>query len=122
MSKGDVIFETKDRKYRIIQEHDLDYDLDDLKGDCFKPDEVWVRMGCALLIEQRAQEEHEFEQRVLNEGVYGYVLEKWNAKPGKGYEHVDSCWGFIGAYCEGDKDCEHYIVEEMKETIKRGDK
>jgi hypothetical protein len=49
--------------------------------------------------------------------AYGYVLEKWNPEPGKGFEEVDSCFGFVGQYSPKDSSglFDHYIVNELKE-------
>jgi hypothetical protein len=106
--KHRLIFETTDKKYRIIELFDEAYNLENLKGDCFNP-EVNTDIDAELL----AKDERRFEQRVHNEGVFGYVLEKWNPEAGKGYEHIDSCWGFVGQYEAGAEDYEHYIVKEL---------
>ena len=50
--------------------------------------------------------------------VYGYVLEKWNGEIDKGWEDVDSCFGFVGEYDEHSNN--HSIVEEFKQLINRG--
>lgn len=109
-----VIFETSDKQFRIVEIVDTDADLENLKGDCYNP-----KVNPDIDPEKLRQDELEFEDLVNREGVYGYVLERWNAEPGQGYEHLDSCWGFVGSYSEGDKTFNHYIVDEMKDTIKR---
>lgn len=110
-----IIFETENKEYRIVEELDEYADMDNLKGDCFD----FEKSGYTGTREELAQEERDFEDLVNHEGVYGYVLERWNPEPGKGYEHVDSCYGFVGQYSPGDKSgkFDHYIVEEMKSCI-----
>jgi len=103
-----VIFETPDKMYRITEHPDLDYDLDNLKGDCFNPE------VCPDIPNLKAKE-LAFEALVEREGVFGYQLERWDATPGRGYETIDSCWGFVGMYT--DSSDSHYIVDEMKNTI-----
>lgn len=107
-----IIFETGNQVYRIIEKLDESYSLEDLKGDCFNPD-----VCKTISVNELRRQELEFEERVRNEGVFGYVLEKWNSQPGHGYEHVDSCWGFVGHYDEASLETNHYIIEEMKNTI-----
>lgn len=106
MHKGDnmskIVFESG--VYRILEILDEFANIDDLKGDCYNP-EVNSDISPELLEEQ----EREFEQKCYDEGVFGYILEKWNPEVGQGWEHVDSCFGFIGNYeNEG-----HYIVDEL---------
>lgn len=99
-----VIF--KNEVYRIIEVADEDYSLENLKGDCYKP-EVNDDIDPAEL----RQEELDFEKKVGEEGVFGYELQKIVMG---GHEHVDSCYGFVGAF---DKDYNiHYIVAEMIES------
>jgi hypothetical protein len=107
-----VIFETADKMYRIIEVMDDDISLDDLKGDSFNSE-----LNTDLDREQLKIEEKQFEELVNNEGVYGYILEKWNSLPGMGYEHVDSCFGFVCQYSENESAFNHYIVEELKSLI-----
>jgi hypothetical protein len=64
--------------------------------------------------EQLEKELEEFRDLVDREGVYGYILQKWNPAIGKGWEHIDSCWGFVGQYTELDATFNHYIIEEME--------
>ena len=49
----------------------------------------------------------------ISKGVWGYELQKWNPEVDKGWEHVDSCYGFIGNF----KEENHYIVDEFKQQI-----
>lgn len=53
-------------------------------------------------------------------GVFTFTLERWNPAVGIGWEHVDSCGGFIGQYNNSQEYFNHYIVEEMKQTISEG--
>ncbi len=112
MSKS-VIFETPDKCFRILEIVDEECSLDDLKGDTYKPE-----LHPDIPAEQILSEEREFNALVENSGVFGYVLEKWDASPGAGYIHVDSCWGFVGSYSEADPERMHYIVEELKSQTK----
>ena len=95
--------------FRILQVTDETATLEDLKGDCFNP-------ACVdhISAEDLRKQELEFEALVEREGVFGFVLEKWNPEVGRGFEHVDSCFGFIGAYDEASLDFNHDIVTELK--------
>jgi len=95
--------------FRIVEVQDDDYDMCNLKGDCYDP-----RYNRDINPDKLKLEEEEFEEMVYSEGVFGYVLEQWNPEVGKGYEHVDSCFGFIGRHSI---DNEHYIVEEFAKQI-----
>ena len=97
------------RDYRIIETRDFDYDMINLKGDCFCPAYHPDIDPVAL-----EKQERDFEQRVYAEGVYGYTLEKWNPAVGQGWQDVESCWGFVGRHTESNK---HYIVEEFSNLI-----
>ena len=96
--------------YRILEVQEFGFDLADLKGDCFvekhNPDINHITLK---------KQELDFEQKVLDEGVFGYVLELWDPRVGAGWETVDSCWGFVGAYSETNN---HYIVDVLKSQIK----
>lgn len=107
-----IIFETEDKVYRIIETEDDDFDIEDLKGDCYNPD-VNPDEDPKIL----SLQEERFERRVYEKGVYGYTLEKWNPSPECGYEVVDSCFGFVGKYDPTNQDYNHCIVDEMRETI-----
>jgi hypothetical protein len=106
-----VIWESDDSVYRIIEVLDLDADLANLKGDCYEP-----KLHPDIDPEELKRQEAEFEDLVGREGVFGYVLERWNPKPGGGYEHIDSCFGFVGQYAPSDRSglFNHYIVDELK--------
>lgn len=110
-----IIYTSPCGLYRIRERPDAVADLEDLKGDCFN----FEASGYTGTREQLAEEEKQFEDLVLREGVFGYVLERWNPSPGVGWEHVDSCFGFVGQYSPDDKSglFDHYIVEEMKSQI-----
>ena len=107
-----IIHESKDGKYRIIEHEDQHMDLENLKGDCFNP-----KVNTDIPEEKLRAEELEFEELVNREGVFGYVLEAWNPEPGCGWEHVDSCWGFVGQYSSSETTFNHYIVDELKNQI-----
>ena len=96
--------------YRITEEYDLRYSMQDLKGECFDP-----RLNEGVPLERLKKDELDFERYVERHGVYGYTLEQWNPEIGQGWEHVDSCWGFVGQYSDSNQ---HYIVDEMKDMIK----
>jgi hypothetical protein len=94
-----IIFETDDKVYRIVELPDDSACMEDLKGDTYNP-----KINTDISPEQLHKEELEFEDLVSRTGVYGYMLERWNSEPGKGcYEHIDSCFGFVGQYSESDK-------------------
>lgn len=76
---------------RLIEVDDTDYDMDNLKGDCFTP-----KHNPGIDPAELAQQEKDFEQQVYNDGVYGYIVERWNPATDAGWEHVDSIWGFVG--------------------------
>lgn len=107
-----TIFETPDKTYRIVEHVDETFMLEDLKGDSFNP-QANPDIDPKLL----RRDEIKFEKQVEQDGIFGYVLELWNAQPGHGYEQVDSCWGFVGEYDKGSETYNHYIVDEMKQTI-----
>ena len=102
-------------EYRIIEHEDDsdEYMLATLKGDCFDPS-VNPEIDPLIML----KEEREFERKVESEGVFGYALERWNPAIGKGWEHVDSCWGFVGAYDSTVPEFNHYIVAELESAIK----
>lgn len=110
-----IIWTSKDETYRIVEHADLDFSFDDLCGDCFD----FERSGYTGTREELAKELEDFKDLVNREGVYGYVLEHWNPKPNQGWEHIDSCWGFVGQYSPSEPTFNHYIVEEMIETARR---
>lgn len=108
--KNRIIFEQG--PYRIVEVPDTDFDFENLCGDCYNPT-ANPDIDPAELKRQKA----EFADLVNREGVFGYVLEKWNPEVGKGFEHVNSCWGFVGQYSETKDKFKHYIVEELKNQI-----
>lgn len=98
--------------FRIIEIQDTYYSVDDLKGDCFCPE-----TNNTISFEILRQQEIEFENHVYASGVYGYELQYWNTEIDKGWTHVDSCWGFVGAFNELSPKYNHYIVDELKNQI-----
>ena len=96
--------------FRIVEIRDNDFELDNLKGDSFNAT-INKDINPITLHNQ----EQGFEYKVYNEGVYGYVLEKWDGHIDKGWAHVDSCWGFVGKHSETNS---HYIVEELKDLAR----
>lgn len=99
--------------YRITEHLDLDTNLNDLKGDSYNPKE-----NPSIDANVLKAEEMFFESLVENEGIFGYVLEKKCTACGQ-YEHIDSCWGFVGQYSETNPLFNHYIIEEMKYQIEK---
>lgn len=73
---------------RLVALNDFHYQMDDLKGDCFNP-----KVNNDISPIQLAIEEQAFEDRVNRLGVNGLVGE---IRGSNGWEHVDSCWGFVG--------------------------
>lgn len=111
MSSFRIIEQTKN--FRIIEVPDDIISLEDLKGDSYKPE-----VNPDIPPQQLRLEELHFEKLVEVEGVFGFILERWNPEVDKGWEHVDSCWGFIGAYDPKQEKFNHYIVDELKGQIK----
>lgn len=95
--------------YRIIEETDFTWCFENLEGDTYSPD-----CHPDIPADQLQREQSEFRDLVGREGVYGYVLERWNPEVGKGWEHVDSCWGFVGQYIPHEDMFNHYIVDELR--------
>lgn len=77
--------------YRFYAEEDSHFMIDNIKGELFDP-KVHTDIDPDLL----KRHERELEERIENEGVWGIVLEKWDPAVGIGWEHIDSCWGFVG--------------------------
>lgn len=102
----------KNNDWSIIEVRDDSFSLKYLKGDTFDP-----RYVDHLSPEQLAIEERLFEEKVEEEGVWGYCLQRWNPEVDRGWETVDSCFGFVGGYSWGKND--HYIVKEMIETANK---
>jgi len=93
--------------YRIVEHECADYDLENLKGDCFK-----AAMNPDIDKTTLREREVNFEQKVNDDGVFGYVLEKWEPEVDGGWTHEDSCWGFVGYHV----DEQHYIVDDFIDT------
>lgn len=108
-----IIYETKE--YRIVEHEDTNFLMENLKGETFDP-----KVNDDIDPQQLIEEEQAFEAKVNDEGVYGYILERWSTLQGEGWSEVDSCWGFVGLYSETTNDQCHYIVAEMKLTITEG--
>lgn len=109
-----TVYETQDKTFRILEVVDECTRYEDLVGDCFNP-----AVNHDIDAEVLKRDEARFKRRWLDEGTFGYVLERWNPAPGAGYEHVDSCYGFVGSYQEGAEGYDHYIVAELKSQIER---
>jgi len=114
MKEHDYRLIHEEENYRIVEILDEYADIEDLKGDTYTPE-----CHPDIPAEQIREGEKAFEEEINREGVYGYLLLKWNPEIDHGWEHVDSCYGFVGQY-EDSKDSRyhHYIVDEMKEQIK----
>jgi hypothetical protein len=106
----------KKGKWRIREELDDCFSLNDLKGDIFKPE-----CNPDLTAEQLQTEEKDFEQRVNDEGVWCYFLECWNSEVDHGWEIVDAIGGFVGQYNGATTGLDHYIVEEWAKAIEDND-
>jgi hypothetical protein len=98
--------------YQIVEYPDVDFSIENLKGDLFN-----ASLHPNIPAEVLKAEENDFENLVKSEGVFGYSLECWDTRTGEGYEPVDSCWGFVGQYREDDDQFNHSIVKEFEETI-----
>lgn len=98
--------------FRIVEKPDLNADFEDLCGDCYTPE-----LHPEIPREKILKEKEKFRGEVNRKGVYGYELQKWNPEVGKGWSHVDSCWGFVGQYSESDERYKHYIVEELSDQM-----
>ena len=95
--------------YRIIEVGDNKYSLHALKGDLYCPES-----NPDVPLDVLAAQEAEFERLVAEEGVFGYVLERWDGEIDQGWVEVESCYGFMGRYDRTNEDYDHYIVEELK--------
>ena len=98
-----IIFQND--KFRITEVLDHNYTYSDLKGDIYDPE-----LNPDICPEELKEQELEFEKKVETEGVFGYELEKIVMG---GWEHIDSCYGFVGDHETND----HYIVDEYKTQI-----
>lgn len=111
MKNGNIIWTSPDEGWRIVEYPDTYVDFADLCGDSYD----YERSGYT----GTREELEDFRDLVNREGVYGYVLERWNPSPNQGWESHDSCWGFVGQYSPTDQTFNHSIVEEMIETAKK---
>ncbi len=111
--KKKVVFQNENKFFRIVQVLDSYIDMESLKGDCYCP-----KVNSDIAPEELSKQELAFENKVEDEGVYGFILEKWDPSPGMGWENLDSVWGYVGEYNPNDKEYNHDIVEEFKEKIK----
>lgn len=68
-----TVYQFKD--FRIVEIEDNSWTMGDLKGDCYNS-EIHNDIPKDVLKSQ----ERQFEDKVYNEGVYGYRLEKWNPR------------------------------------------
>lgn len=80
-------WEPGDSRVRIVEMPDYCADMDDLKGDCFNPD-----VNSDINPNRLSREEREFEDKVRQEGVWGYRAEYWN---GMEWIETDSIFGFV---------------------------
>ena len=101
----------KNRDWRIIERPDDCTSLECLKGDTYSPE-------ANPSVQNINAEEAAFEALVATSGVYGYELERWNPEVDKGWEHVDSCFGFVGRYSHTEQKFRHYIVDELIKQTK----
>ncbi len=93
-----VIYEQDN--YRITREVSEGHTIEDLAGDSYEGDEQGLK---------------DFIDYVNQEGVFGFSLERWNPSINAGWEHIDSCYGFVGQTESDGSD--HYIVAELKSQI-----
>lgn len=95
--------------FRIIEKPDNDCQLSDLKGDCYCP-----KTNPDIDPKILRQQELDFEREVNENGVFGYVLqERLNGNAGP-WTHLDSCWGFVGAFDADSANYNHHIVQEFR--------
>ena len=105
-----VLYTSQNKMHRILEVENHFFNLEDLEGDSFDS-----KVNPSLDAQFLKFEQNAFRRDVLYKGVYGYVLEKWNPEPDQGWQHLDSCWGFVGQYNENSN--RHYIVKELKGQI-----
>jgi hypothetical protein len=98
--------------YRIVEIPDDRCPINDLLGDAYCP-----KTNPDIDAKQLEIDKKKMIQRINDDGVFGYVLEKWNPEVDIGWEHIDSCWGFVGQYQENALNYDHYIVNELKQQI-----
>ena len=75
-----------DIRYRIVE--DDSFDMEDMKGDMFDP-----RCNSDISAEELRAQEIVYENHLMSNGVWGYVIEIRCACCGE-WKHEDSCWGF----------------------------
>ena len=74
------------KRYRVVQ--DDDWDIEDMKGDCFNPKYVYH-----LSAEELKEQEREYDEMLYTEGVWGCIIEEKCEHCGV-WSNTDSCWGF----------------------------
>jgi hypothetical protein len=102
----------KKGQYRIIELPDHTLTWADAKGDRFNP-----KFNKDVSKKELKKQELAFEQFIDEHQAYGFMLEYWDPTIGQGWQHVDSCFGFIGKYNPKDSRFNHYIVKELKTLI-----
>jgi len=111
--KHRLIYLSEDKTKRIIEVIDEVSTIEDLVGDCFN-----LEVNTDIDTKQLEIDFVKFKRSIEDDGVYGYISETWNAAPDCGWEHADSCFGFIGQYEQGAEGYDHYIVDELKRGLK----
>jgi hypothetical protein len=101
------------RGWRITEELDPHWSFSSLEGDAFDPE-----VNTEMRFEDLKRQQQRFRTQVNSDGVWGYTLQKWNPAVGKGWEFVDSCWGFVGRY--NSETNPHHVVSEYMERIYSG--
>lgn len=77
---------------RITVEREDTYDLDELKGDAYKPE-----VADHISPEELRAQEKEFEAQVADEGVWHVGSKAWDPRPGQGFvDSGESIGGFVG--------------------------
>ena len=97
-------------RFRI--EPDDYFTVEDLEGDCYNPS-----VNPDIDPDQLAEERNEFVDRINREGVVGIIGEY---RSNNGWEHADSCWGFVGNdYIDSgyDDDIKTNTVDQLRESI-----
>lgn len=72
-------------KIRLKEEPDHDWSMEDMKGDCFKPE-----CNPDLSPEELKKQERDFEGEILGYGVVGLIAQY---KARHGWVDCASCWG-----------------------------
>lgn len=100
--------------YKIIEVEDTAFYVEDLLGDVYCP-----KTNPEIGIQELKRQEREERKRIAEEGVFGYrLIQRIHCEHCKTWQEceIDSCYGFVGQYAEGDPLCDHHIVGEMKAT------